>query len=130
MFEPFQKAGEQFQKIGKDNFDAAVPAKYDTAAPADGLHSKAGQIHGCLCAVLTVPKAVAPKSARDRKSPRKQAASATSSEVKPTAAASSWTEDAYNHVLPLTHRSAELQSLFAALVQAGNVPGASQVSAI
>ena len=24
MFEPFQKAGEQFQKIGKDNFDAAV----------------------------------------------------------------------------------------------------------
>ena len=24
MFEPFQKAGEQFQRIGKDNFDAAV----------------------------------------------------------------------------------------------------------
>jgi hypothetical protein len=24
MFEPIQKAGEQFQKIGKENFDAAV----------------------------------------------------------------------------------------------------------
>jgi hypothetical protein len=55
-FEEFEKAGEQFQKVGKDSFDAAVKSLGEvnkglqaTAARGDRLLEKGGRgQHACL----------------------------------------------------------------------------------